>query len=275
MVELFKTKQLQQVIEVITSISKAERIYFLGASHSASSHENIFLRHPPQDVKVKEYQLLILLSESEKRGEDEVQNLIENAAKTITPITTIVVPVKVFNQWLLNGHLMAHKVYHTDCLIHASENAVIATPGHYNPDDLEKKVRREYEEWSSRAADFLYGVEGFRSREKYRAASFLLHQVAELSFMAAIRLVTGFRAGTHNLERMIRYAVPFCGEATNVFPRNSDAERKLFKKLQKAYIHARYKDDFDITEKELLIIIDRIQNLVIAVRHLGGLPVVR
>jgi HEPN domain-containing protein len=181
-----------------------------------------------------------------------------------------VIPLQVFNQWLAKGHLLAHTVYHTDCLVYDKGSAVIKEPGAYKIEDLRQKVNKEYNDWTARSVEFLIGVENFRARRQYSIGAFLLHQAAELSYMAAVRLVTGYRAGTHNLDRLMRYAIPFCGMATNVFPRNNDKERKLFKLLQKAYIHGRYKDDFVITEKDFLILIDRVQLLLTAVRNLGG-----
>jgi HEPN domain-containing protein len=262
-------QQLQPVIDTITSIMKPEKIFLLGASMVCDNTENIFNQQMLVSCTVKEYQLFIISPDSEKRSTDELHDIIESNCRAHTPVTAIVIPLQVFNQWMAKGHLLAHTVYHTDCLVYDKGAVTLKSPGNYNVEDLQHKVRKEFDDWTGRAVEFLIGVETFRSRRQYNIGAFLLHQAAELAYMAAVRLVTGYRAGTHNLDRLMRYAIPFCGAATNVFPRNNDKERKLFKLLQKAYIHGRYKDDFVIAEKEFILLFDRVQHLLTAVRNMG------
>jgi HEPN domain-containing protein len=262
-------EQLQPVIDTITGIMKPEKIFLLGASTVCDNAENIFSRQTLVSCTVKEYQLFIIAPDSEKRSTDELHDIVENNCRAQTPVTAIVIPLQVFNQWMAKGHLLAHTVYHTDCLVYDKGTAAIKPPGNYKVEELEQKVRKEFDDWTGRAVEFLIGVEAFRARRQYNIGAFLLHQATELAYMAAVRLVTGYRAGTHNLDRLMRYAIPFCGGDTNVFPRNNDKERKLFKLLQKAYIHGRYKDDFVIAEKDFLLLVDRVQYLLTAVRNIG------
>jgi HEPN domain-containing protein len=269
MLAKYKTAQLQQIVDIIVHVMKPEKIFFLGASMVCNNAENVFRKNILSSCTIKEYQLLVVLPDTEKRDADEVQDIIENNCRSHTPVTSIVIPLHIFNQWMVKGHLLAHTVYHADCLIHDKGTAALASPGEYKVGELQRKVRKEFEDWAGRAVEFLAGAETFRTREQYNIAAFLLHQAAELAYMAIVRLVTGFRAGTHNLDKLSRYAVPFCGTATHVFPRHNDKERRLFKLIQKAYIHGRYKDDFIITEKELEILMERVAQLLVAVQEIG------
>jgi HEPN domain-containing protein len=264
----YSQEQLLPVIDAITGILKPEKIFLLGAYAVCQHSEHVFSDRSLISCTVKEFQLLIISPDAEKRSTDELHDAVENVCRSLTPVTAIVIPLQVFNQWIVKGHLLAHTVYHTDCLVYDKGTAGIKEPGSYTVEGLRQKVRKEHEDWTARSVEFLIGVETFRARRQYNIGAFLLHQAAELAYMAAVRLITGYRAGTHNLDRLMRYAVPFCGVATNVFPRNNDKERKLFKLLQKAYIHGRYKDDFVITEKDFLILTDRVQLLLSEVRSL-------
>jgi len=262
-------EQLLPVIDTITRLMKPEKIFLLGTSAVCDNTGTIFRPHTQVSCIVKEYQLLIVSSDAEKRSTDELHDIVESNCRTLTPVTAIVIPMQVFNQWLIKGHLLAHTVYHTDCLVYDSGAVTTKPPGNYKVEDIQQKVRKEFDDWTGRAVEFLIGVETFRARRQYNIGAFLLHQAAELAYMAAVRLVTGYRAGTHNLDRLMRYAIPFCGPGTNVFPRNTDKERRLFKLLQKAYIHGRYKDDFVIVEKDFLLLEDRVQHLLTAVRQVA------
>ncbi|NII25159.1 HEPN domain-containing protein [Pseudoflavitalea sp. X16] len=247
---------------------KPEKIYLLGATNHCRQADTIFSQVVLASWSASEYQLLIISAADEKRSTDELHDVVESSCRISTPVTSIVIPMQVFNQWLLKGHLLAHTVYHSDCLIHDGRNTPLKLPGNYSLKDIQQKLQKEFEDWTARSVEFLIGVETFRTRRQYNIGAFLVHQAAELACMAAVRLVTGYRAGTHNLDRLLRYSLAFCGSELNVFPRNTDQERRLFKLLQKAYIHGRYKDDFVITEKEFLILYERVQVLVANAKQL-------
>lgn len=264
--DLYKEK-LEPLIKQIVTLLQIERIYLLGAVSAGVFTANIFVNGVNPVLDVREFQLFIICSDNEKRSSEELQELVEIKCGYIMPVTAIVIPAKVFNQWLRKGHTLAQRVCQSNALLFDDAKTEFAKPPDYYIDDMRRRNRREFEAWSSKANEFFMGVDLYQSRTQYNVGAFLLHQAVELAYMAVIRLVTGYRSGTHNLDRMIRYAIPFCGAELNVFPRNNDKERRLFKLLQKAYIHGRYKDDFEILEQDFLILRDRVKKLLVAVQN--------
>jgi uncharacterized protein len=259
---LCKSPQLNEVLSIINSHITTEKIFLLGACSTRSQYETIF--SPPAEpvCRVNNYHLLILLPSNERRDSVELQDIVENNCRKATPVTSIVIPISVFNQWLEKGHLMAYNVYMANCLVYDSGATPLRSPGNYKVVDLEQKVLTEYHEWTAKGKVFLKTAEWLYQLGEYGIGTFHIHQAAELTWMAIIRLVTGFRAGTHNLIKLSNYAAAFCGPQAHVLPANNDKERRLLKLIQKAYIHGRYKNDFVISENELQLLIERIKQLL-------------
>jgi len=76
-----------------------------------------------------------------------------------------------------------------------------------------------------------------------------------------LRIITCFKASTHNLDKLIRYCSPFSAELPTIFPCNTEKEHHLFRQLQRAYCSSRYKDDYHVTEKEIHALTDRVKKL--------------
>lgn len=253
---------LNELIATINKNVQTEKIFCLGTNYYCKSASNIFETNVVQAPQVESYQLLILLGESEKRQEEDAQNIIENCGRVVVPFTTIILPPTVFNRWMQQGHGLAHRVYHANCLVYDAGNSALLPPGNYNPAELCKKVELEYRDWMQRAHHFLRGALYYKDQKLPELAAFNLHQTTELALMAIVRVTTGYRAGTHNIDRLFTYAVNFCSTSLNVLPNDTPTEKKLRKLLAKAYIHSRYKDDYVLTAEELTILIDRVLQLV-------------
>lgn len=262
---LDKTESLNQIIKSVTNVFKVEQIYLLGSTLSTYSTESIF-SNPIESTKVIDFRFFIVTSKDEKREDDDVLRLIQNCCNRIAPSIVITIPFKIFCMWLKKGHLLAHTVCQCKCLVYDSGSFNLNQLGNYNIVEVKQKIKKEFVDWSNRAVEFYNGVESFKSRGQFSLALFLLHQATELSLMAAVRLAIGFRAGTHDLERLQNYCIAFCGRQFNFLPRNNHIERRIFEILRKSYVYSRYKDDFIVTEKDFVTIENRVKLLITSIR---------
>lgn len=90
----------------------------------------------------------------------------------------------------------------------------------------------------------------------------MLHQATE-SYLKTIPLVYilyGYKE--HDLEYLMDKCKPFTMELSQVFPRDTEEEERLFKLLQRAYIESRYnKKNFIVTEADIDALIPKIERL--------------
>ena len=98
----------------------------------------------------------------------------------------------------------------------------------------------------------------------------MLHQAAAHALLTIIKNATGLHINTHNFDKLICYRSMISYKIPAIFPRNNDANEKLFQLLQKAYIDTRYKEDYTITTIELLIIMGRLKTLQVQMQKAIG-----
>ena len=113
-----------------------------------------------------------------------------------------------------------------------------------------------------KANGFVAGAINFYESKELSLSAFMLHQAVEHGLNSLLQPLMQFRLHTHNLHKLMRMVRRFSIEIFNLFPRDIESEIRLFQLLQKAYIHARYKDTFEVKEEEAAVLLERIKLLL-------------
>ena len=264
----YKTDHLQQVVDIIVKSVAPEKIYLLGVCFIRQYEEIIFLPGGASHCldRVTNYYLSVITRSDDKRSTDELQDMIEGRCKChATPVTVYIDPKHVFDEWLATGNYFAYKVNKQGLLLYeAGDNTGTETPvTEKEPDEQltnncdEKEITRS----NNTIAEFLAGTELYRLRKQFSLAAFLLHQAAEQAFTLIIQLITGYRAVTHNLDKLLRYTKPLSVKIAALYQLVSEKENKNFRLLQQAYIHSRYRNDYSIKETELCFLLRQVKQL--------------
>lgn len=257
----FNTATLREIVRLVLETVSPEKIFLLGATTVRTCTENIFQENNTGPLQVAEYYLLVLTGVNTIHSEEDVQDRIEQRCRDITPVTAIVHSVKLFNKWLSEGHLFATRSYQYGYLLHDARGTPLTAPAFCEAGSSCAATKEEFVQWCHRATEFFAGAELYTLRRQYTLAAFLLHQAMEHTCIALVKRATGYRANTHNLDKLTRYTMLVHNEVREIFPRRSADDQHLFRLLQKAYIHGRYKDNFSITEEQLLVLITRVKKL--------------
>jgi uncharacterized protein len=262
------TMQLQEIVNIIVKAVSPEHIFLLGAGFTRRQWYNIFSEQPATCAQVTHYDLLVLLPEEEKRSPDEVQDVIENRCRAHTPVTATIFFTEQFNDLLVESHPFCCEVFASALVVYDRERVPLHEPCYPLRVELEQHAKEAFAKWLGGAQEFFAGAELYLARKQLKMAAFMLHQVAERCYVGLIQVMTGYRAGTHNLDKLFRYARSFSAEICQLFPRNNEKEEQLFRQLQKAYIHSRYKDDYAVSEQELLTLKDRLAVMLDVVKRI-------
>ena len=99
-------------------------------------------------------------------------------------------------------------------------------------------------------------------RNQLPLAAFHLHQVAEQIYTGVIYFVTGLNMETHNLDKLYRYSRYLAKGLAEIFPRDSDHEKFIFRVLQKAYIESRYGNEFKVKRTDVEELRQRVLKLM-------------
>ncbi len=253
---------LQPLASAIAIIAKPEAIFLLGASLQGRRTESIFNPCAPAAEYISDSFLLVLIDDTRGKELYEWQDIIENHVKHLLPVTTIVMRRAGFEEWRRKRHLFAATVQQcAEVLYHAGN---MRFPESTAAPDIEilKAMGRAHEEGIKRAKEFLAGAGLFCLRKQYTLAAFMIHQSLEQALCRLIESGTGYRANTHNLERLLRYAALVSWQVPDIFAARAEKEMQLLRLLQKAYIDARYREDYKVTCQDTAILMDKAEQLI-------------
>ncbi len=243
--------QQEKLVSIIVEIAKPDMIFLLGGSLHRRRSESIFCTAAPTAQHTDDYFLLILLKGLSNKEIHEWQDMIEHHCKAVMPVTTIVLQMATFEEWLKANHPFALTVWQSAVPVYDAGNLSFTVSHESNQKVDQKNEEKYYKEGLNKAKEFLAGAELFRIREQNTIAAFMIHQSAEQSLRTMLKIGTGFHCNTHSIDRLIRYASLVSYKLPDIFPQKTDQDKRLFNLLQKAYIDTRYKD-YKISNDDLV-----------------------
>ncbi|MEI8632667.1 HEPN domain-containing protein [Vibrio sp. PP-XX7] len=92
-------------------------------------------------------------------------------------------------------------------------------------------------------------------------AAFQLHQATERFFACTLLTLTNYLPKTHNIEKLKKFCADQDLAFADIFPMDDKFHRRSFRRLQRAYIDARYSMHYEITEEELAYLATEVENL--------------
>jgi hypothetical protein len=84
----------------------------------------------------------------------------------------------------------------------------------------------------------------------------------EQALRGLLASLTSLTAYGHNLKSLIRHS-SFCApDLDAIFPKNTDEEKELFNLLNTAYVAARYNPNYEISQEQVMLLLDRVNTLL-------------
>ena len=127
--------------------------------------------------------------------------------------------------------------------------------------EIREMAKEYYEDKFPFASDIFEDAIFDYKREKYKLASFHLHQAVEnyLRTIPMVFILYGYKE--HDLASLMNQCKKHTLEIYRAFPQDTDEERRLFKLLQDAYVQARYNKNFVVTKSDIDALIPKIELL--------------
>jgi predicted nucleotidyltransferase/HEPN domain-containing protein len=100
-----------------------------------------------------------------------------------------------------------------------------------------------------------------------RDAAFSLHQAVERAYICFLLVHTFYFPRSHNIKFLRSLAEDSDKRLTGAWPRDERADRRRFELLKRAYVEARYSDEYDVDVVDLALQLEatvRLRNLVAA-----------
>jgi len=256
-----KRAQISQIVQIIVNSVNPEKIILFGSYARGKWVEAQHMEGHILHEYVSDYDILVITRREDDRNEYDIQDMVEARCNFNTPVTIIVHSIDFVNARLTEGQYFFSDIKKEGILLYDAGNIPLAEQKELNAAERKQIAQEDFNYWFYDAVKFLKGAVLYTNDKDLNMAAFMLHQAAERTYNAAILVFTGYKSRTHNLGKLIRLTRDFSPELAMVFPNNSNEETYLFNLLKKAYIGARYKKEYVITEEHLVELVKRIQYL--------------
>ena len=263
MLQYQPNKALEELVHGLHQSVAVDKIFLLGVMAEGQVVNSIFHSADLRGMQATAYFMLLLTRPGERRTEDTVQDMLEQRFRYSLPVHLIVYSASSFYQWLRDGQSFAVRVIEQAPMLYDARITQIPPPGFCFREDHLYRQQRQAVCGYRRSGEFLAGAELYALRKEYNLAAFLLHQSAEHACLSYMLQHTGLKTGTHNIDKLLRYTTMVSNQVSHYFPRSSEADMELFRLLQKAYIHGRYKDDYSISPFQIKVLIRRMKKLLL------------
>jgi len=247
-----------RLISIVKEVANPDMIYVLGVVRNNRIIESIFRNNIYQSQTDLSYFLFVLLRQDPDTTLVKIQERIEQQCESVASTTCLVLETQTFEQWILEGHGFAHLIYSIDP-VYKVETICLGPIGLKKSDKSVKE--QHYWDACNKYQEFMAGAELFKIRKQYKFSMFMLHQAMEHVLSGVLKIGMGYYCCTHSIERLIRYAGFILGEIHEIFPRNNETEKRLFKLLQRAYIESRYGTDYVVNFKDLDAVFSKVERV--------------
>ncbi len=249
-----ENQQLKQITGAIISFIQPEKLICFSSKIQTTETKSCFSKDtkPFANDTINRYCLFLVPSAEERLHNFVIQQKAEELCRSIATVVVLVHRMEEINQALENGSTFFTGIYKKGLLLYDRDEQPFVVPGEGSP--VNKRIaKREkfWEKFASLSANFLKGAVFFVNEKSFSLAVFMLHQAVIHSYAGSLKVLTGYKTGTHSLHRLINIIDTTLPDSGLVLPKNTPEDARLISILSKGYADARYHDKFETTEEEV------------------------
>jgi predicted nucleotidyltransferase/HEPN domain-containing protein len=259
-----KQQELHVIVQAIRQHSEVEMIILFG-SYAKGKWVEEYAEDGVHIQYQSDYDLLIIVktrsTSAQHRLECDIITTIQNMPEIKTPVSPIVHDTEFVNRRLEKAQYFFSDIKKQGIVLYDSGQLKLKEPRELNNKERYQLAKEDYEYWFPKAKNFYEGFNFYLSKQNYSEAAFSLHQVAERLYTTLLLVFTRYKPNTHDLKILRRLINALDQRLLKVFPLSNSEERYRFILLCNAYVDARYKKSYTITESELTWLAERLSEL--------------
>ena len=257
-----KQHQLRWVVDIICETTSADMLILFGSYARGDWVEEL-----ADDGVHYQYQsdfdLLAIVKNEAMASKIERQDALHKRLfrEIKTPVSLIAEDIKFVNRRISKGQYFYTDILQEGIVLYNSNECELAEPKILASQERKKLAEEDFEYWFNSAEQFWYGHQDAKTRNHLNKAAFELHQVTEKLYGTILLVFTRYKPSTHDLSKLAQRVASIETQFLSVFPQGTEEEKKRFRLLCKAYVDARYKPSYSITQEELEWLAERVQYL--------------
>lgn len=246
--EIVLQEKLKAVVETIIRITNAEKLFWSGYTINSKQR--------PQ------FDFLILLPSNAKYSYNDYLTQVQSKCSEIGSVLIWCNKINEVYKQLREGHIFYSAVCTEGLIVYDNKRLPLPEKAVIDIASIKVKARNIFKDAFHNAKSYLDGAEYFATTNQFKQAAFLLHQATEHALRALLASLTGLTSYGHNLKSLIRHS-SFCAPDLNgIFPKNNDVEKELFNLLNTAYVDARYDPNYEISQENVMLLLDRVNSIL-------------
>jgi HEPN domain-containing protein len=208
------------------------------------------------------YYLLLLIDDSDKTADHEISNKIEDNCRQLVSVFTFVQKVKNATHAIKAGARFINHALEKGEAIYRSDKLELPPTIKLTREEIAGRRNKNWKRWGEQGREFYKGAKQYQQDKNYKLAAFLLHQAAESTLIALIKVGLGYRTTTHSLSRMLKITLLSTDDIKNLFKLDTEEGVQTYNLLQSAYSYARYKEDFNPDEASINVLMGTVDTLL-------------
>ena len=267
-----KKEELKLITSIIRETAPVEMIILFGSHARGDWVEDVYVEDDILYEYRSDFDILVIPEDKKTANKvglwDKVNRDILKQRIARTWVCLIVHDIKDVNKRIERGNYFFTDIKKEGVILYDSRKYKLARHKKLNPQQRQQRAKENFKKWFRSARSFLSNYEHSCTIPDYRVAAFQLHQAAERLYHTLLLVFTGYKPKLHDLEKLGHQVSGFDKELLKIFPRATEEEKRLFELLKKAYVEARYNDEYRITKKELQYLAKRVRKLQSLTRKL-------
>lgn len=258
-----KQAELSTVIRLVKEIVAPEMIILFG---SYARNDWVEEKYDEDHYRYQsDFDILVVVENKSEcmqtKFEWKIEELIEQEDTIKTPVSIIVHDIYFVNQRLAKAQYFFIDIKKEGIILCDSGKFHLEEPKPLNAKERFLLAQGDFDYWFNNAEEFYIDFKHALDRKSYSKAAFELHQVVERLYSGILLIFTRYKPNTHDLAYLRKLAHSVDSRLSRIFPLDPWENKQLFKLLRKAYIDARYKPNYKITEDQLLQLSQQVEML--------------
>lgn len=248
-----KQAELKALMEIICDTVPAEMIILFGSYARGSWVED---KYDDDHYRYQsDYDVLVIVEtpsdlKQAKFERDLTRKFLETDSIK-TPASIIVHDIAFVNRRLAKAQYFFLDIKKQGILLYDSQKFTLNNPQELSPSERKRIAQQYFDYYLKKIAELRMVFDFCFEKKSYNLAAFNLHQVAESLYDTILLVFTNYKPSTHDLGTLKKLTSTIDKKFSEVFASKNYEDERLFQLLRKAYVDARYKPSYSITEEEL------------------------
>lgn len=272
-----KQSEINFITGIIKEVVNPEMIILFGSYAKGSFVEHRYISDGIKYEYISDYDFLVVTKNNPEKASTQESKIMSLTEMLEPPVNLEIHDIDYVNKGLEWGEYFWSDIVNEGILLYDKSTVQLIEPRDLTAAERKEKAQTYYNSWFPQSSEFLIDANNAADRGNYKLADFYSHQATECLYYSTLLVFTDYKPKVHNLWKLRKKAKPYSSELFHIFRAETDKEEeRLFELLKQGYVDARYRSDFSISETDLRVIIERVNQMIpivesICARHIAVL----